>query len=131
MLVSGGCEREGAGPAHRLQLWDCRKMKPLKEFSSRCGQVTCLELLGDVLGLPLPSGALQQQQPAAGAALQPEASWHSSGSEGDLGSGSQGVGYRLLSGHADGQVVLWELMHRGSAAELRELAVIGEYSKDR
>jgi hypothetical protein len=117
MLVSGGCVREGADPAHRLQLWDCKKMKSLRDFACRCGPVTCLELLSDVLQPPF--------------AIESVTSWRSSISEGDMGSGSVSVAYRLLSGHQDGQVVLWELTGRGAAPELRELAVIGEYSKDR
>jgi hypothetical protein len=43
------------------------------------------------------------------------------------GSGSSSA-CRLLSGHADGQVVLWELRGMGAAATLTELAVIGEHS---
>jgi hypothetical protein len=117
MLVSGGCVREGADPAHRLQLWDCKKMKSLRDFACRCGPVTCLELLSDVLQPP--------------SAVESVTSWRSSISEGDMGSGSYSVAYRLLSGHQDGQVVLWELTGRGAAPDLRELAVIGEYSKDR
>lgn len=121
MLVSGGCVREGAEPAHRLQLWDCKKMKSLREFACRCGPVTCLELLSDVL----------QPLRLSPSAIESVTSWRSSISEGDMGSGSCSVAYKLLSGHADGQVVLWELTGRGAAPELRELAVIGEYSKDR
>ena len=119
MLASGGCVREGADPEHSLQLWDCRIRKSLREFACRCGPVTCLELLTD------------DMQPPSGIAHASVSSSRSSISEGDVGSGRYSMCYRLLSGHADGQVVLWELRGRGAGSELQELAVIGEYRKDR
>jgi hypothetical protein len=36
MLVSGGSGRPGSAPTHRLQLWDCKQQRPLKEFCFRC-----------------------------------------------------------------------------------------------
>jgi hypothetical protein len=59
-------------------------------------------------------------------------SYRSSGSESGSSFGSGSRRARLLSGHAAGQVVLWELvLEKGTAAELRELAVIGEHKDQR
>jgi hypothetical protein len=54
-----------------------------------------------------------------------------SGSSFGSSSGSSSGRMRLLSGHATGQVVMWELVGQGAKAELRELAVIGEHKDQR
>lgn len=127
MLVSGGHQLGGLEPVHKLQLWDCKTLKSGKDFVCRCGSVTCLEAVGPSLISPASSG--RQAVPA----MDSVASHRSSGDEGDTSSavGSGGSCYRVLSGHAAGQVVMWELRGRGAAATLTELAVIGEHKEGR
>lgn len=131
MLISGGYQpASDAAAVHRLQLWDCRSMTSLRDFVCRCGAVTCLELLGNLhSSTPSSGGQTAMAVPEAAAAGRARSS--SSSDTGDLGSGIGGS-CRVLSGHAGGQVVLWQLQRgRGGATELRELAVLGEYSKGR
>jgi hypothetical protein len=127
MLVSGGYHRPAdPQPVHRLQLVDCKTMSSVGEFVSRCGPVTCLEHLPERLLMPMQSN--RQLTPPSDAMISTSTSVHSSMGGGGSGSSSA---CRLLSGHGDGQVVLWELRGCGAAATLTELAVIGEHSSGR
>lgn len=126
MLMSGGYQRP-ADPqkVYRLQLADCKTMSSVGEFVSRCGAVTCLEHLAKPSVMPMQSS----RQPASSTeGMTSASSVHSSMDRGGSGSSSA---CRVLSGHAHGQVVLWELSGMGAAATLTELAVIGEHSSGR
>lgn len=127
MITSGGCCRPGSSTIHRLELWDCKHMSRLREFScTEMGAATSLELL-DAAPEPQPSGALLTPGSRTQSGMESVSSWHSS-----LGGWEvPGGGMRLLSGHSGGQVVLWRLQGRGSSVELQELAVIGDHRENR
>lgn len=126
MLATAGATQ---GKAFGLQLLDCARIVRAAEFPVSCGAVTSLQLVDE---LP---GWLQLSPQSS--ALQSSASWRSSGGDDAASSASSGDGlsrFRVASGHAGGQVMLWEVGYRSgrsSGPHLRELAVIGRHHETR